>query len=273
MDARTLVRIALCVAGVIRVSKDWTVFELPFKKGLDAYKLERKMHPKSKDALNSIVKSHGGGRLKFQDDHLEFRIPEENAQAFADELQDWAKLDRKGGGLLQMNRVIQYPFRSVDTESDPSKGIFDPNPPKPDLKSRLNPPAPKPPPSKDAPEPKKMTVQDESDLGRLQKSEPGSKSPKRQEKPSKNQEKPAKAPSSGGFRVEVPLNMRGLLKRLQANPHIKSILDEYKGQTGKGDGLVLEFPDKRQRSEILNELSDAITSSGFLNQVLDTSEI
>jgi hypothetical protein len=233
VDARTIIRIALCVAGTIRVSEDYTVFELPLAKDIDAYKLNRMMPPKSRDLLNTIIKSHGGQNLVFERDYLQFEVPAGNAASLEDELKDWIELDKASKKLFNLNKLIQYPG-SMESDTGTEPGGSDPS------------------------EAKERGVVNERGVG----GKGGKK------------ERGKAAPGEGnGFRVEIPISVRGLTRRLHNNPHIKSLLEEYGGRPGKGEGLVLDFPDRGRRSEILDEISDAISGSGFLKEVLDVSEI
>jgi hypothetical protein len=245
VDSRTLVRIALCIAGTVRVSET-TVFELPFAKGLDPYKLDQKLPDESKELLSDLLSEHGGTRVKFEDDHLRFEVPEDRADSLRADLSDWMALDKSAKRFFQPKRLVQY--SKIETRA-PSGAKRRPG------KGRGEEVEPA---RKGAPKPKERGVRDERPQGAGKGAEP-----------------PGKAePGEGrGFRVEIPVNMRGLVRRLQGNPHVKALMDEYGGKPLKGEGLVMEFPDRKQRSEILDEVADAIRSSGFLREVLDTAEI
>jgi hypothetical protein len=215
-------------------------FEIPYASGIDIYKLgQGKVFPfRSRDLMDSTIREHGGKNFKLEDDHLYFEVPYEEADSVIFDLKENMKLDKTIGKVFNFKKLVKYPVQkgSKKKEAEPERWN-DPdwawNKEKPEAKT----------------EPKERGRRDE-----------------RKKKP--KADKPA-----GGFRVEIPLNPRGLMRRLRSNPHIKTLVEEFGGTSVKGDDLIFEFPDRSKRSEILDELTDAINTSGFLREVLDTAEI
>jgi hypothetical protein len=235
----------LRVAGTIRVSQEITIFELPYAKGLDPSKLDKKMPDRSKEVLSDLIKDNGGRQIRFEDDHLRFEVPEERVHFLEADLKDWSELD-KSSKLFQMPRMLQYPKMEVKKPSDTKR-----RPGGDDVTSESN--------RKKAPKSKERGVRDERTQTPVKSSGGGTA--------------PTEKTEGKSFRVEIPVSMRGLVRRLQGNPHLKTVLEEYGGKPGKGEGLVMEFPDRKKRSEILDEISDAVQSSGFLREILDLAEI
>lgn len=229
----------MTVAGFLRVSKDKTIYEIPYAGGKGAMKMEGKIPSASKEALAEIVKGFKG-KISYEPDGVKIEVPKD-AHGVWDEISDLFKLDKKIRSIFDIKKHVKY--------ADEVTGAL------------------KTPKDREA----------EADKTRAEKGvtwESEEAKQKAEEKAGKTKEKPKKNQAPGkGFRVEVPVNMPGLIKRLRNNKHIKSVIDNYNGEALKGeDGIVLEFPDRRKREDILDEIADAIRSSGFLTDVLDAEE-
>ena len=214
----------MCVAGTLRVAKDFMRFEIPYAGGIDIYKLgQGKVFPfRSRDLLDSTIKEHGGKNFKLEDDHLRFEVPYEEADSVIFDLKENMKLDKTVGKVFNFKKLVKYPVQKGSKKKEPEK--------EPEVKTK--------------------------ERGRRDE-----------------RKKPKTDRPSGGFRVEIPLNPRGLMRRLRSNPHLKTLVEEFGGTPVKGEDLIFEFPDRAKRSEILDELVSIINTSGFLREVLDTAEI
>jgi hypothetical protein len=85
--------------------------------------------------------------------------------------------------------------------------------------------------------------------------------------PKKKQRKPE------SFQIEIPVSVPGLIQRLLKNKAIVDLVSGLGGKTmGGTEGVVLEFPDRGAREDILDKVAETIQSSGFLSEVLNAEE-
>lgn len=187
MQSIRLLRISLKVAGLVRVSKDRTVFEVPYAGGKDAMKMEGKIPSASKEALAEIAKGFGG-KVTYEPDGLKVEFPNKKAIEGWGEVEDLFKLDKRLRSVFNLKKQVKYP-------DDVNEHVIQPKdrkPEKPAQKAPAKPTpaqkveAPKAPAQKQAPEPK---------------AQPGAKSP-------------SSPPQSGGRRRPGPPPKAKFLKSL-----------------------------------------------------------
>jgi len=108
LSSNRLLLVSLRVAGSVRVSKDKTVFEIPYAGGKDAMRMEGKLKPESKEALAEIVKGFGG-KVSYEADGVKLEIPNKRAVEAWDEVQDLFKLDKRLRSVFDLKKKAEYP--------------------------------------------------------------------------------------------------------------------------------------------------------------------
>jgi hypothetical protein len=140
MEDLQLLHVSLRVAGLVRVSKDRTVYEIPYSGGKNAMKMEGKIPPASKEALAEIVKGFGG-KVSYEPDGLKLEFPNKKAIEGWGEVQDLFKLDKKLRSLFDMKKKAEYP-------DDVNEAVIQPKDRKPAEKPAAKAPAAKEPAAK-----------------------------------------------------------------------------------------------------------------------------
>lgn len=233
----------MCVAGTLRLAKDYKIVQIPYARKITRERLydEEKLFPQgTRDLLTLTIEDHGGRDISFEDGYLKCEIPVENFDSFMEDMRYNAKRDKNVDKIFNLKDIDWDVAKYDDEEPETSYEL-------PSFEEYVD-------RTRTAPE-KERGGRDERKLTR-------------KEGPVKKKKEPR-----GGFRVEIPLNVLGLMRRLMSNRNIQALLEEYDGQPLKGKDLTIEFPDRSKRSEILDELANVINTSGFLREVLDTSEI
>ena len=107
LSSNRLLLVSMRVAGLVRVSKDRTVYEIPYSGGKNSMKMEGKIPPASKEALAEIMKGFGG-KVTYEPDGLKLDIPNKKAVEAFDEVQDLFKLDKKLRSIFDLKKKSQY---------------------------------------------------------------------------------------------------------------------------------------------------------------------